>query len=103
MALLEQEVNLFIHHELLTSELGKYLLWKFFSSGEDIENNCTIRGIKDDKLDIVHPTPDQKKLSQTDTDSQYFAYQKAKGGFIYGSLESFKGLFDVWTKPLEAM
>lgn len=114
MALLEQEIKLFVHHELLTSEPGTGLLREFFLAEENIENNCIIRGIAKEHLDIVPPTPAQKKLSLvnavsqyfdeqtamdesslTNTAFQYFVQQKAMDGFIYGSVESFKSILGV--------
>lgn len=95
MALLEQEIKLFVHHELLTSELGTDLLREFFSSGKVIENHCIIRGIAEEHLDIVPPTPAQKMLPTTDTAFQYSVQQKAMDGFIYGSVESFKSILGV--------
>lgn len=95
MALSKQKVKLFVYHELLVSELGTELLREFFSAGKVIENNCIIRGIDDGKLDIIPPTPAQKKLPTTDTAFQYFVQQKIVDGFIYASSESFKRILGV--------
>ena len=95
MTLLEQETKLFIHHKLLTSEIGTELLRSLLSSTMELANHSIIADIIEDHLEIIPQTPAQQNFSLTDTAFQYFVEQKAMDGFIYGSVKSFKSILGV--------
>lgn len=89
MESLDKTAKIFIHHDVLSSEMGRSKLRHFFIYADEIPNSLIIKAVEKSELNIINPTPAQQECSLADNHFQYFVAQKVVDGYLYGTADSF--------------